>query len=529
MYHTTQYGQLKQKVGKLDNEDLAHLRSEPGWRRIGLSLGCPEQRIGRLGFLKTLHSRSVHTPSNSANMLRTGRNRTNRMRKSPQLKDTKAIDGAQLRESSSTNIDLVIRGPRLPPAAAVKTETEHVEIETESTSAARVERTSTCESSSNHIHEKKSDSSSLFAVNMTGSGIRCDSDFEVSSAESATGIEHSKKIILETNITKSGKTIDFSLPPLHSIEDIFEDMASNALNLGLEQVLEIFSDRTINVATMCSGTESPLVALDLLSKGLSRLGRPPLRVEHHFSAEIDVTKQGYIERNCRPKRLFRDVRDFIEEGANMATTAYGAKERIPTEIDMLIAGFVCKDISGMNRHQKGIDDEGESGDTWRAIYAYVRRFRPTVVLIENVLKNPAFWDSFGEKWAAIGYDYTWISADTKNYYIPQTRQQMYMIAIDRSQFEKRSMMKASGQWKDVMLKLKRQCSSPFESFLADSYLNQTGKSCFTKALISNEKSWPSCNLRYIQIRSDQRLGSKRPFAQWRANGAVRLPDYADHA
>lgn len=67
--------------------------------------------------------------------------------------------------------------------------------------------------------------------------------------------------------------IDTSLPPLHDIEDIFYDMTSHGRRLGLEKALRHLAGRNLRIATMCSGTESPLLALDLVSGSkLSCLG-----------------------------------------------------------------------------------------------------------------------------------------------------------------------------------------------------------------------------------------------------------------
>lgn len=40
-----------------------------------------------------------------------------------------------------------------------------------------------------------------------------------------------------------------------------------ALDQGLEEPLNYLGRKSIRVATMCSGTESPLLALDLISQG----------------------------------------------------------------------------------------------------------------------------------------------------------------------------------------------------------------------------------------------------------------------
>lgn len=65
---------------------------------------------------------------------------------------------------------------------------------------------------------------------------------------------------------KMHKGLNLSLPPLSNIEDIFADMAARAMQLGLCKALEHIGYKELKVATMCSGTESPLLALDLLLK-----------------------------------------------------------------------------------------------------------------------------------------------------------------------------------------------------------------------------------------------------------------------
>ena len=57
------------------------------------------------------------------------------------------------------------------------------------------------------------------------------------------------------------------LPPISDIGEIFDDMTEKAWGqLGLEEATRTLANRTINVATMCSGTESPLLAMDMTNE-----------------------------------------------------------------------------------------------------------------------------------------------------------------------------------------------------------------------------------------------------------------------
>jgi hypothetical protein len=330
--------------------------------------------------------------------------------------------------------------------------------------------------------------------------------------------------------TRAGKGIDLSLPPLSNIQDCMVDMTAKATEFGLCEALKILGDRPIRVATMCSGTESPLLALDEISKGqsfyaasdhqltypvaLKAMGHPPMHIQHEFSAEIEIFKQGYIERNFHPPRLFRDVRDFLRESATTAVTAYGAEVDIPTKIDILIAGFVCKDLSRLNNKGKTLDDGGESDDTWEAIRTYAERFRPSIVLIENVKNEKKTWDNVVKRFAKIGYEAQWVYCDTKNYYLPQTRERMYMIAIERSHFGE-GVSRATSRWKELMHDLERQCSSPYEAFLPESLKESSGYS-----LLKNEPDWALCKLRNDHIRSEKRLGVLSPISRRSDDGTV---------
>jgi hypothetical protein len=314
---------------------------------------------------------------------------------------------------------------------------------------------------------------------------------------------------------QDGKGIDFNLPPIDNIDDAFADMAAKAVELGLVNALDKLNGRRISVATMCSGTESPLLAFELLSKALKKAGQPSLNVHQKFAAEIEVFKQAFIERNQSPEIIFRDVREFIPDDATTAITAYGAEAEIPSGLDVLIAGFVCKDLSRLNSQPKSLDDGGESGDTWRAIYSYAKRFRPSIVLLENVKGLSKLWNEVVSKWDNIGYEAAWLIRDTKRYHIPQTRERMYMIAIERSHYGKNA-NKAVIHWQDLMEKLQRQCSSPYEAWLK----NMLNESSDHSALIS-EVDWALCKLRYDHIRSEERLGILRPVTKWSENGTVR--------
>jgi hypothetical protein len=118
---------------------------------------------------------------------------------------------------------------------------------------------------------------------------------------------------------------DLKLPPLRTMPSIFKDIVDR--NPKLRDVAELFkqqnslnaSSRKLRVGTMCSGTESPLLALQLISEAMELDGGSKLEVEHIFSCEIEPFKQAYIERNFRPPVLFRDVTELQRDEAYVYT------------------------------------------------------------------------------------------------------------------------------------------------------------------------------------------------------------------
>lgn len=96
-----------------------------------------------------------------------------------------------------------------------------------------------------------------------------------------------------------------NLPPISSIPAIFKDLITRIPEI--KGVAEKIQGRKLRVATMCSGTESPLLALELIQSSIEQLYGTKFDIQHVFSCEIEPFKQAYIERNFSPPILFRDI------------------------------------------------------------------------------------------------------------------------------------------------------------------------------------------------------------------------------
>ncbi|KAJ2934887.1 hypothetical protein H1R20_g2299, partial [Candolleomyces eurysporus] len=312
------------------------------------------------------------------------------------------------------------------------------------------------------------------------------------------------------------------LPPINDISEIFDDLVSRAP--AIKEVAEHIQGRKLRVATMCSGTESPLLALELIQKALGEQHGLEIPVEHVFSCEIEPFKQAYIERNFQPPLLFRDV---CELGDGEAHTAYGALAPVPGDVDMLIAGTSCVDYSNLNTQKQDIDANGESGRTFRGMMSWVKAHRPPLVILENVCSAP--WDRVREYFEKIGYSAAWSRVDTKNYYIPHTRTRVYLVAVN--------MKKSSipDKWKDFVLStLKRPASSTLDAFLLpsdDPRIHVARQKLVQESYGAPDKrtgriDWGRCESRHQRARLEEMLGTKRPLTNWDEGGSCKLPDFA---
>ncbi|OQE11510.1 hypothetical protein PENVUL_c002G04166 [Penicillium vulpinum] len=330
-----------------------------------------------------------------------------------------------------------------------------------------------------------------------------------------------------------GRYLASDLPPLHTLTEIFADMASKALEMGFEHVLIRLGSRPLRVATMCSGTEAPLLALELIQTGLAETQQ--LRISHAFSCEIVPFKQSYIERNFRPPLLFRDI---TELGGDEARTAYGSSEVIPGDLDILVAGTACVDFSPLNNRKKTLQQGGESGATFDGLLRYAERYRPRMVVQENVRNAP--WDQMKGKWEELGYMSVCVNVDTKHYYIPQTRERGYMVVIDKRRLEAAGLlgdsMDQSGidtvtqSIRELAGRFKRPASAPVGLFLlSDDDRRLELIESRARLESRSETSWDQYQIRHQRHRDELELGIERPITRSLPGvNDLKAPDFYWH-
>ncbi|QIW94895.1 hypothetical protein AMS68_000413 [Peltaster fructicola] len=321
--------------------------------------------------------------------------------------------------------------------------------------------------------------------------------------------------------TKHNRGLASDLPSISDVKDMFGDMVQRGLALGLAQALGHLS-QPLRVATCCSGTESPLLALTMISDAIQQSAAPSLNVEHLFSSEIVPYKQAYIERNFRPAIIFRDIREMssaVNDQTPMATTVYGSQVAVPPGVHLLIAGTSCVDYSRLNSKRQDLDESGsgESSKTFYAVLDYVKKFRPPIVLLENV--KSAAWKKMLDEYEKIDYVVAGVFVDTKDFYIPQTRQRGYMICFDAVYADAAQAVK---QWQELMARFKRPASSPFTAFLLPPEAILQRIDAFVPP--SRDVGWALCKIRQLRYREQHKLGHARPFTKWQESGYVAVPE-----
>lgn len=274
---------------------------------------------------------------------------------------------------------------------------------------------------------------------------------------------------------------------------------------------------------------------------------------------------------------------------------------VPTSLDMFIGGFCCVDFSRLNVAPKTLDARGQSGDTFHSMMAYLKVHKPKIVIMENVAGAPwkdvraisqkdkniliarAVETAVAERLAElqkldsrveevpkkelaklikqetkrvqadkttngglsrhlddVGYASSYVKADTKDYYIPQTRIRGYLIAINIEKFretmpkanEKQvgaEITKAMNKWKFLMNEFKRATSVPVEAMLVaaedDSQPTLSRRTEVLAMADTKATPWVMCKPNHAMYRSINGFGDERNLTYWLDNGFRKSPDH----
>mmetsp|Transcript_127383 Transcript_127383/g.220833 ORF Transcript_127383/g.220833 Transcript_127383/m.220833 type:complete len:2012 (-) Transcript_127383:196-6231(-) len=244
--------------------------------------------------------------------------------------------------------------------------------------------------------------------------------------------------------------------------------------------------KTLRIGTMCSGTDSPVLVARSLQRALDPRGSG-LKFEHVFSVEIDPAKQEFLRANFPEcPHIFQDVTQMGR--AKAFDTLTQSPQPVPGNLDLLIAGFSCKDLSMMNSYRKTLMEMGQSGATLRGTLNYIDRYHPRIVLLENVWAiAKANANGFRQVDLVIqglqarGYAAGYNLLNSCDFYLPQIRHRIWMwaVRIDEVAFNPKltskevmsraadATNKIAGQFVKILQGLEEPCALHFDDLLLD--------------------------------------------------------------
>ncbi|KAJ9607093.1 hypothetical protein H2200_008165 [Cladophialophora chaetospira] len=360
--------------------------------------------------------------------------------------------------------------------------------------------------------------------------------------EDAESDEEASKSEDESHDNKEAENnhLDDSSAPVSDINHIFSLITKHAVGEGLFKALGLFGRQGVRIVTMCSGTEAPFVALDLIRKSLSTSEqRNNFKYQHLGSAEIEPWKQAFILRNFSPPVIFRDVTDFSKHMTNpkeeeyYPVTAYGKRVKPPQGAHILVAGSSCVDYSSLNKLKGAWNGErgyGESAKTMNGIGAYAWMYKPTMIIIENVATAP--WDQIKLFWKQKGYATVTVKLSTVDFYLPQTRQRGYLFGVHMKTAEKLEIdiKQALKEWIHLMAGFQCRASSPYTDFTLrddDPRLQSLGDSAVDNKKKGGSTDWVQCRKRHVAERVKYKLGVGTPYTKRREHTQASLDDYAN--
>ncbi|KAJ8066946.1 hypothetical protein OCU04_004328 [Sclerotinia nivalis] len=340
------------------------------------------------------------------------------------------------------------------------------------------------------------------------------------------------------NSLKFEQGTDQSRPPINNFADFMAEFLDKLLNAGFEEVIKHLNGRKLRVATACSGTEAPILFLNVFSEGLRKRGIH-FKFEHVFSCEIEPSKQAHIRRNFPGVPILRDITEVFgwkdnPESIGSMHTAFGVKHELPLPgtIDLIVVGTSCTSFSNLNS-QKNIDleiAETESSRTFRAYVRLIEHLKPKIAVSENVIGGPfkAMVHMLGNH----GYIGGSAVVDSKHYGIPQTRQRGYLIALPRSSLEElgtAELYDDPKEWKELFATMRSKLSCPASTGIEQWMEKSDSKSLRSQVELQGDPrsvvSWDTCHARHEDYRHGQGLGTGKPITDWRSTGVFRHPDH----
>ena len=241
---------------------------------------------------------------------------------------------------------------------------------------------------------------------------------------------------------------------------------------------------TLRIGTDCSGIEAPIEAIKKICRAY-----PKLNYKHVFSSEIDEYAITYIKDNHNPEILYNDMQKR------------NTKE-LP-KLDIYVAGFPCQPFSRANKFKTDVDPRL---NLFKNCVDVINNSNPDLFILENVktlvtLDNGSYFNKILKQLEDINrYNIHWKVLNTKDYGIPQCRERLYIIGINKNKakqqdfsFPKEIKMKNLTDFIDTENVTKKEIKEInkelFKNIPKNSVFIDIG---FRKAKYPNSDKWAPC-------------------------------------
>ena len=188
----------------------------------------------------------------------------------------------------------------------------------------------------------------------------------------------------------------------------------------------------LRYADDCSGARAPFVALTLLFEAIM--------VEHCISVPVDdcFASEDPGRASDGPRRFITDVYDprvlfrSCHRGrASHAPDFFGTMRPIP-EVDVYVAGFVCKDLCSLNPHMRPLlaDDSGASTSTLMSSWDYIEVHTPAIVVLENLVRRSIIAELRKLLRRLPDYDGCAFVLNSLKVGVPMTRLRLFVVLVN---------------------------------------------------------------------------------------------------
>lgn len=279
-------------------------------------------------------------------------------------------------------------------------------------------------------------------------------------------------------------------------EDFARSLVGTARGSGLQK---------LTLGTDCAGAEAPIFALREICKALEKNLGVHLGIHHAFACDVHPASQHFIQRNCSPRVLFPDL---LRRTAVSKCLMTGKNHEVPSNLDLYVAGFPCKDFSTLNKYRSGL--EGPNMPIFYGVVQYIRRHTPRVFVLENVAGLTMSCKGVAAPIHEVlrilrsipQYTVRGWKVNSHDYEVPQFRRRVYIIGVHTGKVD---ILRPMSTWHRPLRKvLAKRSSFPAHAFLLGNHEPEvTAEAARLQARSKPIRS--SARMKWVQVHRNARL------------------------